>query len=113
MFSFAEVQTKASAKKAVSYKLCTQKLSQLWRNFAIFYIYYAKQNTVHIKEITTEGFEVMSIMQLGLFNNPRDQHWEDNHCYIIKLPPNLIKEDMFWPSIVLTLFPFILSHKHE
>ena len=30
-FSIAMVQT-----KVVSYKLCTQKLSQLWRNFAIF-----------------------------------------------------------------------------
>ena len=31
--SIAIVQT-----KVVSYKLCTQKLSQLWRNFGIFYL---------------------------------------------------------------------------
>ena len=40
MLSVAEMQTKvincSSAYKSCYYKLCTQKLSQLWRNFATF-----------------------------------------------------------------------------
>ena len=45
MFSIAEVQT-----KVVSCKLCTQKLSQLWRNFAIFcfFVLFLAMNIIHV-----------------------------------------------------------------